>query len=327
MEGIFVFIAIVFVIVVIWQQFQTQIGIAFLVLIGVGLAWLIITQLAKAAKKQEAERRSREDRARWEREAARKAAQMLEAQRQQHLRLQDELRAEAQSIGNTAIAKFESAAKALESAERHLDEAESHFGERLFDPYWESIERAAGCVAKFRETIDAIGQDAERHGLVRSQIEKEPLPTTFPVARTDVQALGDAVSTIARMKAVIRASQASVEFTTIFHQRKTNQILLAGFSSLGDAISDMGYRLESSLAGVVMAIDESSRKQRAAIEAVGDTIRAAAEEAERRHEDSKEWEKARSAQQAADTERQEKALQLLEDIRERRSQSSRHWPI
>src|SRR5206468_312018 len=53
-----------------------------------------------------------------------------------------------------------------------------------------------------------------------------------------------------RLKAVVRKAQRNIQFATIYEQRKTNKLLVAGFQHLAQAIDGMGHRITSSINGL-----------------------------------------------------------------------------
>ena len=75
--------------------------------------------------------------------------------------------------------------------------------------------------------------------------EAPKLETPPPPFQLGLQTLPDASHTANRMRAVVRRAQKDFHFATIYEQRKTNQLLVAGFSSLGQAINELGDRLDS----------------------------------------------------------------------------------
>jgi hypothetical protein len=52
----------------------------------------------------------------------------------------------------------------------------------------------------------------------------------------------------------VRAAQRDFEFATIFEQRKTNRLLVAGFSTLGQAMGELASRFEASLSELATSL-------------------------------------------------------------------------
>ena len=57
------------------------------------------------------------------------------------------------------------------------------------------------------------------------------------------------------MKAIVRTAQRDFQFATIFEQRKTNQILVAGFTNLGQALDQMTRQLSQSINDLSDSVD------------------------------------------------------------------------
>jgi hypothetical protein len=91
---------------------------------------------------------------------------------------------------------------------------------------------------------------------------------TFPIASSSIDALLVSQQTTTRMKALVYKAQRDFQFATIYEQRRTNQILVAGFASFG-----------STLAGLAAKIAQSLYDVRESIEAVGTRVAAAVAEA------------------------------------------------
>jgi hypothetical protein len=72
------------------------------------------------------------------------------------------------------------------------------------------------------------------------------------------------------LRSIVRVAQKNFQFATIYEQRKTNQLLIGGFSTLAQAINDLGSRLESSLdeltSSVSLELSAIRRSQREAFE-------------------------------------------------------------
>ena len=130
----------------------------------------------------------------------------------------------------------------VHSAENALDLAEAEFEEGVLDPFWDAVEQATTKLATFESHVRQIVRNAETH-----RAESGKLPLTTPTFQLGVHTLPDASRTANRMRNIVRRAQKNPDFSKIFHLRKTNQLLIAGFTTLGQAINDLGGRLDSSL--------------------------------------------------------------------------------
>jgi hypothetical protein len=110
--------------------------------------------------------------------------------------------------------------------------------------------------------------------------------------------LESGAATAKRMKVIVRKAQRDPHFAMIYEQRKTNQILAAGFANLGQAlnqitsqIEDSVERLSNSLDSMNLSIDESKQSTHfqmgntldATIQFHEDFLEQASEQATREH--------------------------------------------
>jgi hypothetical protein len=60
------------------------------------------------------------------------------------------------------------------------------------------------------------------------------------------------------MKSIVRKTQSNFQFATIYEQRKTNQILVAGFTNLAQALEYMTQRISGSIGDLANSVDAVS---------------------------------------------------------------------
>lgn len=134
-------------------------------------------------------------------------------------------------------------------ADRALDVAEREFAEGVFAPFWDAIESAVRDLATFTSHTEAIVSHARQHREEAPRLNGKP-----PQFQIGIDTLPDATHVAKRMQSIVRRAQKSFHFATIYEQRKTNQLLVAGFSNLAHAINDLGDRLDSSLEQLSSAV-------------------------------------------------------------------------
>jgi hypothetical protein len=184
-------------------------------------------------------------------EAARKAAEV--AQLQSHQAMQQSYRGALLHLCEESIALFESMPKHLRSAEQYLDQAEVDFADSAFAPFWDSIEHAAKALGRFDESIHHIKDNASRYTELLRQYEGTPPP--FSLARQSVAKLGVGTTTAERMKNLVRTAQRNFQFSTIYEQRRTNKILVAGFTNLAQALEQMTWQITTSIDDLAGSVD------------------------------------------------------------------------
>ncbi|MCX6913616.1 MAG: hypothetical protein NT167_11305 [Verrucomicrobia bacterium] len=130
----------------------------------------------------------------------------------------------------------------IQSAETSLDVAEREFEEGTFAPFWDAVEEAANTLAGINAKINTVISNSSQYSTGTSQLD-----TPLPPFELGIRTLPDASHTAKRMRIIVRRAQKVFHFATIYEQRKTNRILVAGFSSLGQAINDLGDSLAASI--------------------------------------------------------------------------------
>lgn len=144
-----------------------------------------------------------------------------------------------------AIEVYSRIPKALLTAEELLDRAEKEFEDSAFSPFWEAVEDVLIKLASVDDEVQKIGTLATSYSQTALQYEGDI--EKFPVDLQAVKRLAAADKTHLHMHSIIRLAQKNFQFATIFEQRRTTHVLIAGFSTLGEAIDGLGQRLSSSL--------------------------------------------------------------------------------
>lgn len=269
---------------------------------------------AELAREKEREAQARRDRDAWEAEMERKRAER-EARNKQLLKLGDE-----------SISLFESIPEHLRLAERHLEQAGVDFAEGAFAPFWDSIERAAKLLGRFDEGIRHINQNSIRyHDVVRQQLADAPREgllektatevPSFPVSKLGIERLATGTATGERMKLIVREAQRNFHFATIYEQRKTNHILVAGFTNLAQALDQMTSRITDSIGQLATSVDDMSSTLTTSVRAIDSRLEGMEAASARHRELLAEQASARSS-------RELKAIDMLDNIQRHR----RPWP-
>lgn len=179
-----------------------------------------------------------------------------DAQRRQHEAEQASMHSTLVGLVSTSLATFEAMPTQLQSAEASLDQAEVDFDDGAFAPFWDSVEKAAMSIGRFDDGIRTITLNSKQHLQVGKTYEATP--PRFPISSSSVRGMDVASTTTDRLKAVVRKAQRNFQFATIYEQRKTNKLLVAGFQNLAQAIDGMGHRITSSIDGLGDQISEMS---------------------------------------------------------------------
>jgi hypothetical protein len=197
----------------------------------------------------------------------------------------------------------------LTQAERYLDDAQSDFAERAFAPFWDYIEKTAKELGRFDEAARKIQGNASQYSLLIKKSETAPPP--FPLARASITKLSVGTSTAKRMATVVRTAQRDFQFASIYEQRKTNQILVAGFTNLAQALDRMTWQITTSLDELTGSVDNMNATLNSSILSVRFSVNALTEQSKSQHGQTLSY-----AQEAAA--RESKALEMLDNIQRRR---------
>jgi uncharacterized phage infection (PIP) family protein YhgE len=242
------------------------------------------------AARQEAARRTREN-----------------AERQRRLAEQERHRLEIKELNDKSIRTFEAAVQTLGAAEQHLDQAEKDFDERAFAPFWDSVERAAAALGSFHENVGLIKANSAKYVELAKNCSDNV--ESFAVSIGSPLKLKLATATSDRLNDIVRQAQRNFEFSMIYEQRKTNQVLLAGFKSLAQALEEMTWRITSSVNELATSVYDMTTT----LQEIQDHTARLASAAEIQLQEAP----ARAA-------REQKALEMLDNIQRRRYPSFLH---
>lgn len=141
----------------------------------------------------------------------------------------------------------------LESTNSTLDAAEHDYSERAFGPFWDHVEQAARYLAEFKVAATKLKAGATEYQLVLQSRDHN-----FPDLTADLYNILDPTPTIRRFRHVIRAAQRDIEFSTIWEHRRTRDVLIHGFGSLGEAVDGLSSTLVDSIGNLKSTIVETS---------------------------------------------------------------------
>ncbi|WP_280476268.1 hypothetical protein [Nocardia asiatica] len=168
--------------------------------------------------------------------------------------VQESLRSTLQH--NTRVARdlFVQMPQLLAAAERSLDHAEQHFGDGAFFPFWDSVEEAMRNLGRFAESADEIRSSAQTYQ--QAALTYLGVTEPFSVSLEAVTKLQVGEETSARMDRIVLQAHRVYEFANIYGQKRTHAILIAGFTELGNAISNMSAHLALSLDQLQASVTE-----------------------------------------------------------------------
>jgi hypothetical protein len=217
-----------------WGYFQ-------LVVMGVALIWILVTFIQKQAEEAKKERELAEA-------AERKRNEERRAHENEQRRIEDSL-ANLSGEVNALGAKLPSC---ISDAERNLDTAEREFSDGAFAPFWDAVEGATTNLATFDDSIRRMTSNATEYLETAKKLDRNAGALQLAQSRVP-----NPSSIVERLRSVVRKGQKNFQFATIYEQRKTNKLLVSGFSTLGQALYDLQDRMHASLAELRSSVEFS----------------------------------------------------------------------
>ena len=293
MEFIFFFIGLIVFLIVI--ELAIKFWYITLALGAIGVVIYLIVKPIVKEKRRQAE------------EAERKAAE--EAQIRKHKEEQNGYQEQLIVLSDDSITLFEKMPKHLKTAEEHLNQAEFEFSEGAFAPFWDAIEKTAKALGRFDERVQSIRNNSSQYTSVAKKYEG--VPPHFPLSRKSVEKLSVGTSTAERMKEIVRTAQRNFQFATIYEQRKTNQILVAGFTNLAQALDRMTWQITESIDNLAGSVDSMALTLSESMGAIHSRLGDMADANIKQNSEMANLESAR-------VERERMALQMLDNIQHHR---------
>ncbi len=219
MRGIASFWAFIIVGLVAWIWIGSFVGGA---LTGLGVAALIVGSAAWSAHKKNVEKENRHNKYRIE-----SPAQHITYKCQTLYRKAEELQGYMEHN--------------VWAASSNLQWAKSEFSCNAFAPYWDAVEKAMEILAIY----DKQAQEADE--VAREYFAKlNGVNHTFPDLPFSESNGARAAQLGIEFRNVARLGQTNYHFASIWEHRRTRQVLIAGFRTLGDAVNNLGFKVEKS---------------------------------------------------------------------------------
>jgi|GEM_PF-2297514 len=195
----------------------------------------------------------------------------------------------------------------LDQAALHVTRAESELADDSVGAFWDEIEGATRRFAQYNNSIDTILSLAEDFTKRRELVESEFQPSAL-----EAHAIPDGDHLLSRMSKIVKKARRNPQWETIFQQRRTNDILVRGFESLGNALDSLHDTLSSGLRDLADALHSSV--DRITMEHSDRVITELSQFAVTHDEDSRERRRFEQSIKA----NADKAVQVLEKIENRR---------
>lgn len=77
---------------------------------------------------------------------------------------------------------------------------------------------------------------------------------TFPVFPVQLNTIPDPSDEIEELRRIVRLGQTNFQFANIWEHRRTREVSIAGFRTLGEAVNDLGATIEYSISNLQQSV-------------------------------------------------------------------------
>jgi hypothetical protein len=139
--------------------------------------------------------------------------------------------------------------KHLAQAGGWIRKAEGEFNDNAFGPFWDAVENAAQQMSAFNAKANQLSSAAGKYyGGLNGRTH------TFPSFPTNATNLPDPTPALNDLRRVVRMGQTNFQFANIWEHRRTREVMIAGFHTLGEAVNNLGSVVENSLGSLQQSI-------------------------------------------------------------------------
>lgn len=169
---------------------------------------------------------------------------------------------EAASLTSSLARTYETSQTLVAELPRHLkkasallQQADTEYRDNAFAPFWDAVENAARQLAAFNDKAKQLTQNAAAYyrGL-------EGRRHTFPTFPIKNRTIPDATSVVNDLRRVVRMGQTNFQFANIWEHRRTREVLIAGFRTLGEAVNNLGATIEYSISDLQRSVSSDMAK-------------------------------------------------------------------
>ncbi|OUS97353.1 hypothetical protein CA951_03125 [Rhodococcus sp. NCIMB 12038] len=207
---------------------------------------LIFYVMESVSKKVEdaadAEQRQRDEKERQER-----AAREQDASRQQQLKNSIE------NANATALRMLNSLPDDLANAVAALERADVDWKERVYNPFWNSVEECACHLDAYKKAVQEIDSCADRYKDAARDYNGQVPP--FAVSSISLESLQSYAAISDAMAKYTRRAQGDRDFAQIFEMWRGNAIMERGFANLQTAVRQVGAQISSQISALSSSID------------------------------------------------------------------------
>ena len=141
----------------------------------------------------------------------------------------------------------------LSDASGWLRHAESEYRNNAYSPFWDAVQNGAWHLGAFNSNLNGLSCNASEYYKALDGRKH-----TFPVFPVSISSVPDASSVMIQLARVVRLGQTNFEFANIWEHRRTREVLIAGFRTLGDALNTLGATIEHSVSALQQSVSSDA---------------------------------------------------------------------
>jgi len=194
-----------------------------------------------------------------EREKATKEKVRIENANQNEIRRAND---EASSLTNALTNRYTISTKLasnlpqyLNNASGWLRQAQKEYNDNAFSPFWDAVENVAINLSVFNDEVKELSRNAIEY--YRMLEGKEH---TFPAFPANMGTIPDPSSVVNELRRTVRMGQTNFQFANIWEHRRTREVLIAGFRTLGEAVNNLGGAIEYSVSNLQQSVSSDVAK-------------------------------------------------------------------
>ncbi|MFJ6099299.1 hypothetical protein [Williamsia muralis] len=211
---------------------------------AIGLAMKLYAPTLRRAEADESARIAEEKR------AANQAVQNeIDYKNRQH-----QLEISASEANRSAARQLDLLPTLLDAAAKNLNRAERDWNERVYNPFWTSVEGCAVNLLDFKTAVAAINSSASEYRKAVAMYDGQLPP--FAVTSISVDAMNSYDSIYEQMNKLTRKALGDIDFANIFELWRGNAITEKGFANLRSAIQQMSSDISSQISSLSSSLDQ-----------------------------------------------------------------------
>jgi len=140
----------------------------------------------------------------------------------------------------------------LRNANDWLGVAEKEFAEHAYAPYWDAIESAAVNLGDYDAKIKQIRQNQDSYNFRIKALQKSKSSgiSKIPPFAINLSRVPSPQKTADHFTKVARRGLTDRDFAVIYESRMTRKVLISGFQTLGEAVKNLSYEVNSAFSNL-----------------------------------------------------------------------------